>query len=158
MQLSIFSDIDVRDSEEVEPSSFLTSEPQGAEFLVAADICLRGYSCMMAGPGLRYDIVADIGGLRRIQVKMTRAARVKTKNNKYSYQRYWFDQARNGGLLDYKGDIDLFAFVALDIRSILYVPITDLSVGHVSFVRSDFALERIEMSWRTIITRWSANV
>ena len=89
---------------------------RAAEFLAAFDISRRGFDCFTVGEGLRYDLIADINGIRRIQVKMNHRAKFKAPGS--VTMSYTFGNSDN--LRDYVGDIDLFAFVAMDCRLVLY--------------------------------------
>lgn len=94
----------------------------GAEYLVAADLCLAGYRCSFAAAGLSYDLIADVAGrLLKIQVKATSKQKmVNTGSRSKKRLAYEFQAHRQNGER-YTGAADVFAFVALDIRSILYV-------------------------------------
>lgn len=92
-----------------------------AEHLVCSDVLERGFDAQMASEGLPYDVIADIGGLRRIQVKsaMLRRRPVTTTNGKiYDYSVYRFKA--HGKLSEYAGKADLLAFVAVDHKFVVY--------------------------------------
>jgi len=94
------------------------------EYLVCADLILKGYTAYPSGQGLHYDIVLDNGKeLLKIQVKTTRKPvpvpqRVK-RTDKYCFN---IRRCGRGGRHSYKdGDVDIFALVALDSRTIAYL-------------------------------------
>lgn len=122
-----------------------------AQHLVAFDILTRGFFCSVAAEGLRYDLIADVGGLRRIQVKMTSGLQM---SGGYLRYRFWGGKM-NQKLRDYRGDIDLFAFVAMDIKRILYVLPESVDVVAAAFKASYFEADRCELAWQAIVRGWA---
>lgn len=99
-----------------------------AEYLVLADLLLAGVRAFPTAPGLPYDIVAEVDGrLIRIQVKSTQAPRaVPDRPGSGDSYFFWCRRAGKGGKRRIGNDeFDLLALVALDIRQIAYLPITD---------------------------------
>lgn len=108
----------------------------GAEHLVAADLSFAGYDCSMATAGLPYDLLVDLEGrLVRVQVKSTltsgRTVKGAVRNGRrrpdrhhdvYSFQVRSRTQPTN----HYEGQVDAFAFVAIDVRRVLYALPGDL--------------------------------
>lgn len=94
------------------------------EYLVCADLILRGYTAFPSEQGLPYDVVADIGGrLFKVQVKTTRAPRAIPQRKEHTTG-YLFHVGKcgKGGVKQYSdADVDLFALVALDDRVIGYM-------------------------------------
>lgn len=94
------------------------------EYLVCADLILRGYTAFPSEQGLPYDVVADIGGrLFKVQVKTTRAPRAIPQRKEHTTG-YLFHVGKCGkrGVKQYSdADVDLFALVALDDRVIGYM-------------------------------------
>lgn len=95
------------------------------EYLVCADLILKGHVAYPSEQGLAYDVVADVDGkLIRIQVKTTRGPVQKEED--FSTFVYVFNVRRCG-----KGgrkrltekDTDLIALVALDSGIIGYLPV-----------------------------------
>lgn len=99
---------------------------KAGEYLVCADLILKGYIAYPSEQGLHYDIVCDINGqLLRIQVKTTRKP-MKMPQTKRLTMKYRFDVRRmgKGGRKRYDDNtVDIFALVTLDTKSIGYVPI-----------------------------------
>lgn len=99
---------------------------KAAEYLVLADLLLSGVCAFPTDQGLPYDIVADVSGrLVRIQVKATQRPR-PTPNRPGSGNSYIFycrKAGKNGSRTVADGTFDLLALVALDIRTIAYVPL-----------------------------------
>tara|TARA_R110000850_G_scaffold266703_1_gene397221 strand:+ start:86 stop:682 length:597 start_codon:yes stop_codon:yes gene_type:complete len=99
------------------------------EYLVCADLILSGYDAFKTEQGMPYDIVLDVdGALIKVQVKTTRAAK-EIPQRKTSIPAYIFNIGTNGkGGKRKKYDsnqVDLFALVCLDTKSIAYLPHVD---------------------------------
>ncbi|GAF99785.1 unnamed protein product, partial [marine sediment metagenome] len=99
------------------------------EYLVCADLILNGYIAYLSEQGLHYDIILDDNGsLLRLQVKTTREPKAipQRKAHTPAYL-YWVKRMGKGGKKEYKKNmIDIFAFVALDIREIAYMRAEDV--------------------------------
>ena len=93
--------------------------------MVCADLILRGYIAFPSEQGLHYDVVVDRDGrLFKVQVKATRQPMAVTRRGNRT-EKYFFSVRRCGkaGRKAYMvGDVDCFALVALDTRTIGYVP------------------------------------
>jgi hypothetical protein len=97
---------------------------KAGEFLVCCDLSLKGFAVFMNEQQVGYDIIADTGRkLLRIQVKtclkpILIPQRVN-KNYAYIYNARHFGKGnRKSYTID---DVDVFAFVALDIMKVAYV-------------------------------------
>jgi hypothetical protein len=104
------------------------SAGKAGEYLVCADLILKGHVAFPSEQGLPYDVVAEIGGkLYRVQVKSTRAPRpvAQRKEHTPSYQ-FHIGSCGKGGRKQYGDSVDLFALVALDTRTIGYFPTDDI--------------------------------
>ena len=99
---------------------------KAGEYLVCADLILKGYIAFPSEQGLPYDIVAEINNkLIRIQVKTTRKS-INTLQRTQEIPTYHFSLRRcgKGGRREYNNtDIDMVAFVALSSKKIGYLPI-----------------------------------
>lgn len=95
---------------------------KAGEYLVCADLIIQGYIAFPSEQGLPYDVVAQIPGrLIKIQVKSMRAATPRA--NEPPLYSVTASQRGKGGRSKYKAeDADIFAFVALDEKSIAYMP------------------------------------
>ena len=98
---------------------------KAGEYLVCADLIMKGYVAFLSEQGLPYDVLLDTGKkLLKVQVKTTEKPRVTPQRNKYS-ECYIFNVKRHGNinnLRTYKYDeIDLFALVCLDTKDIGYL-------------------------------------
>ena len=97
---------------------------KAGEHLVCADLIMKGFIAYPSEQGLHYDVVCDYGGkLLKIQVKTTSKKRYvpqrKTELKKYSFN---IRRCGKGGRHSYEnGDVDIFALVALDIKTIGYI-------------------------------------
>lgn len=98
---------------------------KAGEYLVCADLILKGFVSFPSEQGLPFDVVMDYKGkLIKIQVKTTR-------EKKYSPQRksdipvYIFNVGKNGKMNKNKKynecDVDIFALVSLDTKRISYI-------------------------------------
>jgi hypothetical protein len=100
---------------------------KAGEYLVAFEFVIRGLDVTIAAEGLPYDLLVDADGhIIRVQVK--------TSSSPADDGRYSFNTMR----CSHKGakksrrytekDVDLFAFVAADVRQIVFYP-ADQVVG-----------------------------
>lgn len=121
-----------------------------AQHLVASDILCRGYGVSIAAEKLRYDLIADIGGLKRVQVKMTNGMQMASGYLRY---RFWGGN-HNSKLRDYIGDVDLLAFVAMDIRRIKYALPESVDLVQAAFKPAEFDMDRCELAWQQVLRSW----
>jgi len=103
---------------------------KAAEYLVCADLILKGYIAYPSEQGLPYDIVLDNGSrLIKVQVKATRRCK-KIANSPEQNPFYVFAIGRNGknqSRVKYEtNDVDVFAVVALDTYEIGYIKNKDV--------------------------------
>ena len=95
---------------------------RAGQYLVLADLLLKGIQAFDTGEGVKYDIVADDKDkLYRLQVKTTQRIR---KIKDYSNPIYFFHlkrQGKNGNKFYKKNDFDGYALVALDIMKVFYL-------------------------------------
>ena len=107
-----------------------------AELMVINSIIQAGYPAFLAAPQLHYDLVADVGSsLIRVQVKSVNGV---TKQNRPKIKSYSFTAMRKskGGepKVHYPSDaFEIFAFVALDIGQIAFIPKFEVSSRAVRF-------------------------
>lgn len=98
---------------------------RAGEYLVCADLILKGYTAFIAESVLAYDVIVDIDGrLIRVQVKTTREPKAIPQRKDYT-PAHLFNIRRMGrdGRGSYTSqDVDVFALVALDTRTIGYLP------------------------------------
>lgn len=108
---------------------------RAAELLVASDLEFQGYTVSFAPQMCSYDLLVDVGGrILRVQAKATKSP--YTWDNKKS-DKYRFRLQKGGGNI-IKGqvkrknydpsEVDIFALVAADIKTIAYVPV----IGHIT--------------------------
>src|SRR3990167_4849685 len=102
---------------------------KAGEYLVCADLILKGFVAFPSEQGLPYDVLLDTGGkLLRVQVKTTSGARKVPQRNKET-QAYIFNVKRNGKNNKGRyqdGEVDLFALVCLDVMKVGYLVTTDM--------------------------------
>jgi hypothetical protein len=165
MQLRFFEPI--LDSEISEPDDanhgVVINLARAAEHFVAFDILQRNWSCSVAAEGLRYDLIAEIDGPRRVQVKMSLRPNFRNPGVSKPYHR--FGQTHGGQrpngrrrrgdrLADYIGDIDLFAFVAFDKKCVLYALPHTIQTNSLKIAAADFTPDRSELSWSEALRFW----
>lgn len=99
------------------------------EYLVCADLILKGFVAYPSEQGLPYDVVLDIDGeLYKVQVKTTTTYRT-IPQRKDDMKSYVFNIKRKGkyGKKRYANDeIDIFALVCLDTMQIGYIKNADM--------------------------------
>lgn len=102
---------------------------KAGEYLVCADLILKGFVAFPSEQGLPYDVLLDTGNkLLKVQVKTTSGARKVPQRNKET-SAYIFNVKRNGNGHKgrYKdGEIDLFALVCLDVMKVVYLLVDDM--------------------------------
>jgi len=99
---------------------------KAGEYMVCADLILSGFVAFLSEQGLSFDVVMNYNGkLLKIQVKTTRQTR-NTPQRKTDIPVYIFNIGRNGKGNKRKyyesNQVDLFALVALDTKTIAYIP------------------------------------
>ena len=98
---------------------------KAGEHLVCCDLILQGYNAFLADQGLPFDIIAEKEGvLKKIQVKTTTKlfSCDKTKN----VYRFGLRRGKSGKDRLKEVDCDYYAFVALNIKSIAYIPMKEM--------------------------------
>lgn len=102
---------------------------KAGEYLVCADLILKGYVAYPSEQGLPYDVVLDTGDrLVKVQVKTTRTHK-QTPQRVNNHNTYAFNVKRRGKKnreLHTATSCDLFALVALDERVVGYLPNADV--------------------------------
>ena len=92
---------------------------KAGEHLVCCDLIMQGYLAFLADQGVPYDVIVDIGGRAlRIQVKTTQ--RLVTYGKSKNVYRFGTRKAKGSRARTNIEDIDLFAFVVLDTKTIAY--------------------------------------
>lgn len=101
---------------------------KAAEHIVCADLILSGYRAYLTDQGLPYDVVVDMGGkLLRVQVKGTTGLRNVPQRVADTPRYMWHVRRAGKGAARRIGndEFEILALVALDIRKVAYLPITD---------------------------------
>ena len=97
---------------------------KAGEYLVCADLILKGFIAFPSEQGLPYDVLLDTGHkLLKVQVKTTEKARlVQQRNNPIPAYIFSIKRAgANGKTMYDESEIDLFALVCLDTMQIGYL-------------------------------------
>lgn len=102
---------------------------KAGEYMVCADLILKGFVAFPSEQGLPYDVILDVSNkILRVQVKTTESPRVIPQRNKET-KSYIFNIKRSGknGKTRYSNEeIDLFALVCVDTRKIGYLAADDM--------------------------------
>jgi len=96
-----------------------------AEHLVCFDLLMSGYRAFLTDQNCPYDVAVEVDGrLVRVQVKSTRLPRAIPQRAKHISAYMWHvKRTGKGGKGVYThGDFDVLALVALDIKTIAYLP------------------------------------
>jgi len=97
---------------------------KAGEYIVCADLILKGFVAFPSEQGLPYDVLLDTGEkLLRVQVKTTEKARlVQQRNNPIPAYIFSIKRAGANGKTRYdEKEIDLFALVCLDTMKVGYL-------------------------------------
>ena len=130
---------------------------RAGEYLVLADLLLKGYQCFDSGQGANYDLIMENnnGKLLKIQVKTTEKIKQWDKNTNKKNASYFFHTKRCGknGIKQYKeGDFDLYALVMLDIKQIAYLPFKGIHKNSITLLdkeTSKFAKQK-SLIWQDL--------
>lgn len=102
---------------------------KAGEYIVCADLIMKGLIAFPSEQGLPYDVIVDTGSkILRCQVKTTERPRLIPQRGKDT-NAYIFNIKRHGvgGLKRYGSDeTDLFALVELENRSVVYIQPKDM--------------------------------
>ncbi len=101
---------------------------KAGEHLVCFDLISKGFNAFLSDQGLPFDLILEHEGqIKRIQVKSCsfRGNGSRTKNIYKFNLRY----GKHGRALVLKNEVDIYAFVALDIKQIAYFSIEMLQVN-----------------------------
>jgi len=97
---------------------------KAGEYLVCADLIIKGFVAFPSEQGLPYDVLLDTGKkLLKVQVKTCIKPRVLPQREKDTYV-YQYNIKTHGKHRDVRyaeDEVDLFALVALDTRSVGYI-------------------------------------
>jgi hypothetical protein len=107
------------------------------EFLAAAELTAQGFDVTVAGEKLPYDLIADRNGrLVKVQVK----AASYSPEWGYRFCTHRCSHKGAGRSRAYTaGDVDLFAFVAVDIRALVFMPAANvIDASYMELSRASF--------------------
>ena len=97
---------------------------KAGEYLVCADLIMKGFVAFPSEQGLPYDVLLDNGQkLLRIQVKTCEKPRTLPQRNSKTlvYQYNIKRHGKNNSAIYGQDEVDIFALVALDTRSVGYL-------------------------------------
>lgn len=107
----------IRDSKQLQTG-------KAGEYLVCADLIIKGFIAFPSEQGLPYDVLLDTGErLLKVQVKTTEKARlIQQRSNPIPAYIFSIKRAGTNGKTRYEeSEIDLFALVCLDTMQIGYL-------------------------------------
>ena len=96
---------------------------RAGEYLVLADLLLKGYQTFDGGQGVDYDVVLEDKNRKLIKIQVKTTTKPVKHGNSTQFV-YFFNIKRNGkhGMRRYSdSDFDIYALVMLDIRQIAYL-------------------------------------
>lgn len=102
---------------------------KAGEYLVCADLIIKGFVAFPSEQGLPYDVLLDNGErLLRVQVKTCEKPHALAQRSKKTlvYQFNIKRHGKNNQTVYGEDEVDVFALVALDTRSVGYVTGTDM--------------------------------
>lgn len=101
---------------------------KAGEHLVCFDLILQGYNAFLADQGLPFDVLVEKDGkLKTIQVRSS--GKIITYKHAKDIYRFGTRRGKGRKIKDHAAEIevDYYAFVALDIKQIAYIPIIEMS-------------------------------
>lgn len=94
---------------------------KAAEHLVCADLILQGYCAFLTDQDIPYDIIIENNNkLYKMQVKSCSIPKSYMKNRSAEVYTFGLKTGKHGNIRIIN-DIDYFAFVAMDIKTIAYM-------------------------------------
>lgn len=121
---------------------------KAGEHLVCCDLIMQGYNAFLADQGLPFDVLVEKDGvIKRIQVKSTMA--LKSYDKADNIYRFGTRNGKRGVSRVVEADVDYYAFVALDIKVVAYMPISEM-ISRTGKVKTavDFKSKRITYKGR----------
>jgi hypothetical protein len=94
---------------------------KAGEHFVCFDLITQGYNAFLTDQGLPYDIIVDCGHLYKIQVRASCGRSNYTNMN--NIYRFGTRSGKFGKHYPTEAMVDFYAFAALDIKKIAYIPI-----------------------------------
>ena len=95
---------------------------RAGQYIVLADLLLKGLKTFPTSEGVNYDVVVDLNGkIIRLQVKTTRGKKIKSHCENPVYFFHLKRTGKFGKRIYQIGEFEAFALVALDIKKIFYL-------------------------------------
>lgn len=109
---------------------------RAGEYLVLADLLIRGIECFDTGQGVGFDVVAiNDNKLIRLQVKTTSGLRKTYQRRNPVYFFHINRRGREGKHIYERDSFDGFALVSLDIRKVFYLNFDEKVKSHSICIR-----------------------
>lgn len=121
---------------------------KAGEHLVCFDLIMQGYNAFLADQGLPFDILIEkVGQLKKIQTKSI--SQLKSYGKSKDIYRFGTRKGKGSIARASEAEVDYYAFVALDIKKIAYIPIKEMLVKNNKVKQTmDFKSRRIKYSGR----------
>lgn len=121
---------------------------KAGEHLVCFNLILQGYNAFLADQGLPFDVLIEKDGeLKKIQVKTT--TKLVTYGKAKNIYRFGLRNGKGGRSRIREVDCDYYAFVALDIKEIAYIPMKEMYARSGKLKQTmDFKSRKIEYTGR----------
>jgi len=98
---------------------------KAGEHLVCCDLIMQGYNSFLADQGLPFDVLVESNGkIKRIQIRTTQ--RLRSYDRAKDIYRFQLRRAKGSKSRIMEIEVDYFAFVALDIKEVAYIPISQM--------------------------------
>jgi len=129
---------------------------KAGEFLTCCDLTTKGFAVFMNERQVSYDLIADTGKrLLRVQVKTCMKPRANQASKTFDAYVYSPRCYGKGNRKSYNiSDIDVFAFVALDIMKVAYIKSEDvrqIMIFHPEASRGKFRYEEINALYDDVL-------
>lgn len=121
---------------------------KAGEHLVCCNLIMQGFNAFLADQGCPFDVLVERDGIiKRVQVKAT--DRLKSYGKAVDIYRFGTRHGTGAKVRIRENDVDYYAFVALDIMVIAYIPISEM-VARTGGIKQtvDFKSKRIKYTGR----------
>lgn len=121
---------------------------KAGEHLVCFDLIMQGYNAFLADQGLPFDILIEKAGqLKKIQTKSI--SQLKSYGKSKDIYRFGTRKGKGNIARASEAEVDYYAFVALDIKKVAYIPIKEMLVKNNKVKQTmDFKSRRIKYTGR----------
>ncbi len=98
---------------------------KAGEHLVCFDLIMQGYNAFLADQGLSFDIlIEEQGEIKKIQTRSV--TQLKKCGKSINIYRFGTRKGKGNTTRVREAEVDYYAFVALDIKKIAYIPMKEM--------------------------------